>query len=230
MKIGFLLFILGLSVTASAQMYRVGGTSRANFGSQQAEESASAPATRTFSSYGARQQRTQRSNNSQPSAPTAQADASATQQTTPATTGKAAPKTSSAGKVSQTDKKAGKNQKADPKGGEKKKDGDQQQAQAAAMKQVQSMMSSFGLSAPQTGVPQTTGQKDQKTAGNRGNTSRAGSAASSNRGGSANKGGGDNSAAPAAGVPDMSAIMQAASSGQMPDLSALMGGQSTGKK
>ena len=45
MRIGFLLFILGLSVTASAQMYRVGGTSRASFGSQQTEETA-APATR----------------------------------------------------------------------------------------------------------------------------------------------------------------------------------------
>lgn len=223
MRIGFLLFILGLSVTASAQMYRVGGTSRANFGSQQAEESASAPATRTFSSYGARQQRTQRSNNSQVSAPTAQADASATQQTTPATTGKAAPKTSSAGKESKTDKKAGKNQKADPKGGEKKKDGDQQQAQAAAMKQVQSMMSSFGLSAPQTGVPQAGEQKDQKEAG----SSRAGNAnASSHRSGSFNK----DTSTTTPQVPDMSAIMQAASSGQMPDLSALMGGQSTGKK
>ncbi|HAM43326.1 MAG TPA: hypothetical protein DCP52_05855, partial [Elusimicrobia bacterium] len=91
MRIGFLLFILGLSVTASAQMYRVGGTSRASFGSQQTEESSSAPATRTFSSYGARQQRTQRSNNSQPSASTAQADVSATRQTAPATTGNAAP-------------------------------------------------------------------------------------------------------------------------------------------
>lgn len=221
MRIGFLLFILGLSVTASAQMYRVGGTSRANFGSQQAEETSSAPATRTFSSYGARQQRTQRSNNSQPSAPTAQT--STTQQTTPAATGNATPQTSSAGKVSKTDKKAGKNQKADPKGGEKKKDGDQQQAQAAAMKQVQSMMSSFGLSAPQTGVPQAGGQKDQKEA----DSSRAGNAnASSHRSGSFNK---DTSTATPQ-VPDMSAIMQAASAGQMPDLSALMGGQSAGKK
>ena len=229
MRIGFLLFILGLSVTASAQMYRVGGTSRASFGSQQAEESASAPATRTFSSYGARQQRTQNAN-TQPSAPAVQADASAIQQTAPATTGNAAPQTPAAGKGGKADQKTDKNQNAGPKEGDKKAGGDQQQAQAAAMSQVQAMMNSFGLSAPQTGVPQTTGQKDQKTAGNRGNTSRAGSAAASNRGGSANRGGGDNNAAPAAGVPDMSAIMQAASSGQMPDLSALMGGQSAGKK
>ena len=226
MRVGFLLFILGLSVTASAQMYRVGGTSRASFGSQQTEESSSAPATRTFSSYGARQQRTQNAN-TQPSVPAVQADASAVS----ATTGNAAPQTPAAGKASKADKKADKNQKTDPKEGDKKAGGDQQQAQAAAMSQVQAMMNSFGLSAPQTGVPQAGGQKDQKTAGNRGNTSRAGSAASSsNRGGSANKGGGDNNAAPAAGVPDMSAIMQAASAGQMPDLSALMGGQSAGKK
>ncbi|WP_432634899.1 hypothetical protein [Candidatus Avelusimicrobium sp.] len=227
MRIGFLLFILGLSVTASAQMYRVGGTSRASFGSQQAEESASAPATRTFSSYGARQQRTQRSNNSQTTAPTAQSDASATQQTTPATTGNAAPQTPAAGKGSKADQKADKNQNAGPKEGDKKDSGDQQQAQAAAMSQVQAMMNSFGLSAPQTGVPQTTGQKDQKTAGNRGNTSRAGNAnASSHRSGSFNK----DTSTTTPQVPDMSAIMQAASSGQMPDLSALMGGQSTGKK
>lgn len=223
MRIGFLLFILGLSVTASAQMYRVGGTSRASFGSQQTEETA-APATRTFSSYGARRQRTQ-SANTQPSAPTAQTDSSATQQAAPATTGNTAPQTPSSAKA---DKNAGKNQKADPKEGEKK-EGSDQQAQAA-VSQVQAMMNSFGLSAPQTGVPQAEGKNDKK-AGSRGNNSRAGSAnsnASSSRGGSANKGTDAGAATP--GVPDMSAIMQAASSGQMPDLSALMGGQSSGKK
>lgn len=227
MRIGFLLFILGLSVTASAQMYRVGGTSRASFGSQQAEETA-APATRTFSSYGARRQRTQ-SANTQPSAPAAQTDSSAAGQAAPATTGNTAPQTPSSAKAGKADKNAGKNQKADPKEGEKKADSDQQ-AQTA-VSQVQAMMNSFGLSAPQTGVPQAEGKNDKK-AGSRGNNSRAGSAnsnASSGRGGSSNKGA-DAGAAATPGVPDMSAIMQAASSGQMPDLSALMGGQSSGKK
>lgn len=113
MRIGFLLFILGLSVTASAQMYRVGGTSRASFGSQQAEETA-APATRTFSSYGARRQRTQ-SANTQQSAPTAQTDSSAAQQAAPATTGNTAPQTPSSGKAGKADKNAGKIRRPTPK-------------------------------------------------------------------------------------------------------------------
>ena len=223
MRIGFLLFILGLSVAASAQMYRVGGTSRASFGSQRTDEN-SAPATRTFSSYGARQQRTQNTN-TQPVAQTADTAANQPAQTQEGTSAPtpAAPKEGKA-----LPQKGKNNPKKDSKEGEKKQESDQQQAQAAAMSQVQSLMNSMGLSAPTTGVPQS-GQKDEK-GGNTSRTASGNAGGRSNRGGSFNRGTADNNTAQTPQGPDMSAIMQAASSGQMPDLSALMGGQTSGKK